>query len=297
MIRGGDSLYSILEHGRFRAELATVSVGDLLLQRGREALPRVASSSMPKNRVAILTWLHNRQLPVVRGLQIEPGDIIYLGEGTDSHHRTSAENEFVAVTLDASLLRRAMTDITGCELKVASGSILKPSGALRALLASVLEAAFRVAATSPDVLQCPFSAGALQDSILRAIVLCIEHGEARAERAQRRHRAFVARRFEAVIEASLDRPVSMPELARSIGASERMLRSLCQEQLGMSPRRFLAIRRLERIRRALAAAESGSTTVTDVAMSYGVWELGRFAGAYKSMFGEAPSVTLRRALA
>ena len=106
------------------------------------------------------------------------------------------------------------------------------------------------------------------------------------------HPAFTKQ--EAAVEANLDQELEMPDLCRVVGASGRALRSLCQEQLGMSPQRFVAIRRMQRIRLALAASEHPSRTVTDIAMQFGIWELGRFAASYKSLFGEAPSATLRR---
>jgi AraC-like DNA-binding protein len=62
----------------------------------------------------------------------------------------------------------------------------------------------------------------------------------------------------------------------------------------MRPKRYLMLRRMGLARRALRAGATDKTTVTDVAMRYGFWQLGRFAVAYRSSFGETPSATLQR---
>jgi transcriptional regulator GlxA family with amidase domain len=61
----------------------------------------------------------------------------------------------------------------------------------------------------------------------------------------------------------------------------------------MSPHRYLALRRMNLVRRALMMADPARTTVTQIATDHGFWELGRFSVAYRRLFGEAPSVTLR----
>jgi transcriptional regulator GlxA family with amidase domain len=100
--------------------------------------------------------------------------------------------------------------------------------------------------------------------------------------------------LEEVLEANPDRTLYVAELCAATGASDRTLRACCQEHLGMSPTRYLWLRRMYLARRALRRADPAMTTVTEIATNCGFWELGRFSVAYRALFGESPSAALRR---
>jgi AraC-like DNA-binding protein len=89
--------------------------------------------------------------------------------------------------------------------------------------------------------------------------------------------------------------VSVSRLSTIVGVSERSLRNAFHDVYATGPKRYLMIRQLHRVRQALRAPGDIGRTVTDVATLHGFFELGRFAGDYKALFGEGPSQTLSRA--
>ena len=116
----------------------------------------------------------------------------------------------------------------------------------------------------------------------------------RDDQAQRRpSRRELVGRVVAFLRDNIGEPVTVTELSRMAGVSERTLRAAFHDVLGLSPKRYAIAQRLHAAHEALSAADPHTTTVTDVAMAYGFFELGRFAGRYRHAFGEAPSRTLR----
>ena len=106
-------------------------------------------------------------------------------------------------------------------------------------------------------------------------------------------RQQIVQQAEAFLRAHMGESVPLERLCRVIGVKERTLRNAFYEVRGMSPKRCLVRQRLHGARHALRGAGLKKGIVTSVATDYGFYELGRFAGAYKAVFGETPSETVR----
>ena len=106
------------------------------------------------------------------------------------------------------------------------------------------------------------------------------------------HAAIVTRALAAIDEL-LGEPVSITELSRAAGVSDRTLRNAFHDVYGLSPKQYLIRHGLEEAHAALQRAHGARGAVTYVATECGFFELGRFAGAYRQLFGELPSATLR----
>lgn len=97
----------------------------------------------------------------------------------------------------------------------------------------------------------------------------------------------------AILEATPHDPVSVSAVCEVLGVGERTLERAFQERLGVSPRAYERERRL-RAAHGLMLTKGDRLSITDIAMSFGFWHLGRFAGAYAGLFGCSPSETRRR---
>ena len=99
---------------------------------------------------------------------------------------------------------------------------------------------------------------------------------------------------EDYIEANLDQPLTLEEIARAAETTPRSLQMAFRQFRDTTPLNFLRDRRLERAHEALMNARPGDT-VTGIASTWGFSHLGRFSQVYRDRFGRSPSATLRAA--
>ncbi|MBD3783498.1 MAG: AraC family transcriptional regulator [Micrococcales bacterium] len=104
--------------------------------------------------------------------------------------------------------------------------------------------------------------------------------------------AAIARAVDLLHEQPAE-PWSNSALARAAQVSLRSLQGGFTTHVGKPPMTYLRDLRLRGIHAELRKATPATTTVEAVAYSWGLLHLGRFAAAYRAMFGELPSQTLR----
>jgi AraC-like DNA-binding protein len=130
----------------------------------------------------------------------------------------------------------------------------------------------------------------LEQQLIHALVECLSESTSKSQLGG--HRVMAA--FEELLLAEPNRAWSVAEVSRMLGMSDRRIRQSCQAWVGMSPQRFVRLLRLHAVHRALRHPANSSTSVAEVGQQHGFHHLGRFAGAYRTLFGELPSHTLRQ---
>ena len=286
----------ITSRGNFTAELTRIDLHRLWIQRSYESLPEVIKFASSGQRIVIFFAIDPSQAVIhLNGVELPQHDIITWGAGLPRHLRSSAAFRWGAMSLPQDDLIAAGSAIIGSELRAPTfARPIRPPAPLLSRLRSLHEAAGHLAKTAPDILANPEVGRAIERELVDVMVHCLSGGEEIDRGRAHRHHLEAIRRLERVLEANPDRTFYSGELCSAAGVSDRTLRVCCQEHLGMSPKRYLWLRRMHLARRALRMADRATATVTEIATNYGFWEFGRFSVGYRSLFGESPSTTLRR---
>jgi AraC-like DNA-binding protein len=86
---------------------------------------------------------------------------------------------------------------------------------------------------------------------------------------------------------------SIVTLCKELRVPRRTLERAFREAVGLSPADYFRIRALNAVRRQLLGAAPQPGVIARIAIDNGFWHLGRFSGAYRTLFGERPIDTLR----
>ena len=158
-------------------------------------------------------------------------------------------------------------------------------GILAARLKALVDVAFEGGWDTPAAQQI------IQQEVLETLTpLLVEQLSGDASPARSCTHLLNVRRAREVALAHPDTPLRVQDLCRELRIPRRTLQDSFQVVLGISPLSYVHMLRLDGARRSLLAG----TPVKEVADTWGFWHWSRFSGAYRRLFGELPSATLKR---
>jgi AraC-like DNA-binding protein len=286
--------FLVTGRGEFRARLTRIALDRMSLVSGEETLSRIAFISLGPRMVRVSLPVRGGASLFRGGIAAQPGEIVTQGPGHSLYERTDGPCRWRVVWLPALELARYARAMSGAVFDIPAGACRwRPTpGALR-LLTGLYDDAIRVNKVRPQVTAGAKAAHGLQQQVIEAVVECLRTETADDCTPARLRHDDIMRRFGDILRLHPDTTPSVNEISATLGISSRTLSTCCEEYLGLPPRRYLCLHRLQLARRELRNADPDVTRVSEIARRHGFGGLGRFAAAYREQFGELPSVSLQ----
>ena len=287
---------AITQHGQLRVRMVNLVLEHLRLVTVEENLPRIAFIRIPDNTVLLSFLLGGRTAPVWAGYKILADEMIVVRGGEVLHTRTDGAIHWAAIQYPLQEFMRFRRAVTGETSRLREAiCVWRPPRSARNTLLELVAAAVRAAQTRWVALTTDQAVHGLEQQLIHCSFRCLAGTPATVEDPTGYRSRELASRFEALLQAQKDDTLRAGNLAAALGVSDRTLRSCCKLHFGVGPMRYIHLRRMQSVYRALRSGGSQTLRVSDLARRYGFRNAGRFAKAYRELFGELPSWTLRRA--
>ncbi len=287
--------FTITGSGDFKARLIRLKLQHLEVHRCSESLRRIAYISLPPEQIFVSFPVGMTASLISDGVALRGGAFVLHSRGEHTYQRSNGACQWGLISLRPEQFAACGKALTGRSIvPPRAGTILRPSRAEVLRFQRLLAQACRLAEARHKLIEHPEVERALEQEMFHAIVNCLTANNASDNPKTRRHHAAVMIRFEEALNKRIDQKINMPALCAEIGVPARTLRMCCAEFLGVSPTRYVLLRRLNKVRWALRCADPSKASVAEIARSHQFLELGRFAVTYRATFGELPSTTLQR---
>jgi AraC-like DNA-binding protein len=281
-----------------RGHLLRANLGDMGFDAGAFDGDLRVRGVMAEKAFSLVSVMEQEGVLNQWGHRIEEGDIVAIPPGRELDGRFQGRLAYAVVTAPWGLVmqRAEAFEWLADPSFWTEPAIYSPPPEARAACKRVLQGCsslLRVLGGGAPSSTVAFLRDELLDGVLTALAAV------RAEGGRRQgvlNAARIVRGAEDFLESGGARQVvQIEDICLALNISRRTLYRAFRDLLDISPKAYLRLKNMSAARARLLDAGNRPTTVTQVALDQGFWELGRFSGAYRAMFGESPSETLRAA--
>lgn len=273
--------------------LRTVDLNGVALMAGREGAGTVYNGIGLPGTFNVFVPLSAHESIRVDGHRFDRRTLGWMAPDVTFHIDADRPGSWLTVAMSRELVTAwARTHADEFDFSLLGRNLVRDAGNGAAPLIRLAHRLFEIDAHAPESLHTIAAEQATRVEVLETVLRALLPGRARPAPPRRGldHRRILDRAL-ALLESTPSMTVCTQDLCAAACACERTVRNVFNDYLGMSPHRYLMLRRLHAMRSALRQPEPGDT-VTSICARFGVWDFGRFAGQYREQFGELPSESL-----
>ena len=279
--------------GKFCADLDFAQVNGILLTHERWSRSVCAVGATPAGYLALGGSCTGNPF-IFSGNEISRSRVVLTLDVTDIEFSTPIEEDhWVMLVPLEQIARRLDEDLIAAKSRIQRSCVSDPR-AVNQLRKLVIRAVANLRGNSryrsDELLR-----NVAHAQLLEGVIELLANSDIDSNRGSPRRRFLACRRALSHAE-KVKHPIGVDELAVQAGVSRRILEIGFKETLGISPYRYLRNLRLNGLHRDLRRASQGSVTITEMAMHWGFTDFGRTSVAYRRLFGESPSKTLKRGI-
>jgi AraC family transcriptional regulator, ethanolamine operon transcriptional activator len=279
-----------LGRGRFRGRLVVAHTARIQLALVVRR-PGVLCRGTPPPGTRVVGLCLSAGPAFVQGRPFRRGDVPVIRGGMPYEFRAPGAHLVFLLAVEELLLSRHAASRARPQAFDVDGWMRLRDGEAGRALGRAWYGELRRALRDPGALVDPVTSSRVEDAVLDALLDATTELPSAGRPATR---TDPLRRAEEYLTAHLAEPVTVSELSRAVGVPVRTLHSGFRRSLGLPPKTYGRVLRLNAARVDLRKAGPG-VTVSQVAIRWGFFHLGNFAADYRRMFGESPSETLRPA--
>lgn len=268
--------------------LQRAMVGSIFLQHGSEGGGTIAEGATANEAWSLF---HQARPIQINGKLVTENEVFVVPPGAEFCLASHRSHDWFTVFIPSPLLFPSAEELEFASC-IKPQSLKPPPHVVRSFV-SLVHRALQAADHFPQLLDSPVALETLQGELLSSAQGLFSNWQDAASRRFVHWHRQTRMALDIALKGS-EQTLSIVHLAERIGVPERTLRTSFQKCYGLSPIKYLRIQRLHQSRQLLLRSCPDQTSVTRIALGLGFWELGRFAGAYRQLFGELPSQTLRR---
>jgi len=240
----------------------------------------------PKDCFTIVLLQKSSGKVCLNGVKMKVGDVIIIDDSKPYDFSSSDQTLMAIISIRKSLIIKYMPSFYS--------SIDKKFNDSKNILSDIIENEWQSILNDPEKYKKDNNLKATEQRILYTLknALTGQTGESpcltKGEETALDVKSFL---LDSLVE-----DITIDNLVKEFSISYKTLENSFKSLLGITPKRFLTLLKLNHARNDLLTAESTTTNISDIAIKWGFIHFGRFSQSYKALFNELPSKTLKKPL-